>query len=107
MITMLRQLSTRLIVNTCLRQAVRTELIVKPITFPLYENRFEFTPIRNKYVTSGVQGRRNSKTPPKKRFDEDEDEFVQENGGIEEKVVLGDRYISEVNFQFVLHSLKV
>lgn len=105
---MLRQFS--LITSTCLRRVVRTELITKQLTFPSCENCFVFIPIRNKHVTSGIQGRRNSKTPPKKYTEEDSDDdaFFQGTTDEDQKVSLGDRYmLTKVNFQFALHSLKV
>lgn len=86
---MLRQFSTRLIATTCLRRAVQIELNATQLKPPLSVNCLDFVQVRNKYVTSGVQGRRNAKTPPKKVYEEDDDELLED--GNEDEVSLRDR----------------
>lgn len=80
---MLRQLSSRFISTGCLRQTSRRLFQFnawKPKIPLLAADSAELWIVRNKYVTSGVQGRRNSKTPAKKNFlDEDEYEFDIDN----------------------------
>lgn len=75
---MFRHLSTRFIANVCLRRTASklVDLNVRHTKFPLIPNSTELLLVRNKYITSGVQGRRSSKTPPKK-FNEDEDENIE------------------------------
>lgn len=77
---MFRQLSSRLRATFCLRQASSRLLFQltarKPEISLLAADSTELWIVRNKHITSGVQGRRNSKTPPKKKFLDEEDEFV-------------------------------
>lgn len=86
---MLRQFSSRLMVSTYVRRAVQIEFNAKQFRSPLSASCLELIPIRHKYVTSGVQGRRNSKTAPKKFVAED-DEFENEEE-CEDKVALKER----------------
>lgn len=89
---MLRHLSTRFLTYTCLRRAVQFQINVSQFKYPITSNCGELLHVRHKYVTSGVQGRRNSKMAPKKSNDEDEDDEFDENGNSEENVKLKDRY---------------
>lgn len=72
---MFRQLSSRFIATVCSRQTPRRLFQFnawKPEIPSLATNSTELWIVRNKHVTSGVQGRRNSKTPKKNFLDEDE-----------------------------------
>lgn len=89
---MLRNISTRFLTYTCLRRTVKFQLNVSQLKYPLASNCGELLHVRYKYVTSGVQGRRNSKTASKKLNDEEDDDEFDENGNSEEKVKLKDRY---------------
>ncbi|XP_055319397.1 putative GTP-binding protein 6 [Sitodiplosis mosellana] len=71
---MLRHLSTRFLTYTYLRRAAQIELNARQFKYPLASNCGELLHIRQKYVTSGIQGRRNSKTASKKYNEEAEDE---------------------------------
>lgn len=73
---MLRHFSVRLIARVCLRQTAKklNDLRINDPKLSLIPNTTELLITRSKYITSGVQGRRNSKTPPKKVVDDDEDD---------------------------------
>lgn len=75
---MFRHLNTRFIANVCLRRTANKwiDVNLKQSNIPKFLNSSELLLVRNKYITSGVQGRRNSKTPPKK-IDEDADEIIE------------------------------
>lgn len=85
---MLRHLSVRLI---GLRQATLNRITVNQLKRPLISNSTELLFVRNKYVTSGVQGRRSAKTPQKKQDDEDE-EINNFDLEPEDTVLVKDRY---------------
>lgn len=70
----------RLIASVCLRQTVNklNGSNIYNSTHSLIPNTTELLLTRSKYITSGVQGRRNSKTPPKKFIDEDDDIVTDE-----------------------------
>lgn len=87
---MFRQLSSRFIASVCLRQTSNRLFHLnarKPEISLLAVDSTELWIVRSKYITSGVQGRRNSKTPPKKKFlDEDEYEFDDDNNLVDESL---------------------
>lgn len=80
---MFRQLSNRFIASVCVRRTASKSFqinIKKPDIPLLTTDSIDLWITRTKYVTSGVQGRRNSKTPPKKMFnDDDEYEYDDDN----------------------------
>lgn len=85
---MFRQLSSRFVATVCLRQPSNRFLqfnAKSPKHSLLAADSTELWVVRNKYITSGVQGRRNSKTPSKKKFsDEDEYEYDDDGSAVEE-----------------------
>lgn len=87
---MFRQLSTRFVANLGLRRAVQLEWNNKQAKIRLIQNTGELLLIRHKHVTSGVQGRRNSKTPQKKPNDDQEE--IDEDKENEDEFSLKDRY---------------
>lgn len=87
---MLRHLSTRFLTYTCLRRAAKIESNLKLKLHPSVSNYGQLLHVRHKYVTSGVQGRRNSKTAPTKHTEEDEDDLHEID--TEERVALKNRY---------------
>lgn len=89
---MFRHLSIRLLANSCLRRPPKFNSNVKQLRLPLTSGYDEFIQVRNKHVTSGVQGRRNSKTPPKKYDEDDEVNILENDVTPEDKVSLKDRY---------------
>lgn len=90
---MFRRLSTRLLTYTCVRRTPTIESSVWQFKYPLASNCGGFLHVRYKYVTSGVQGRRNSKTAPKKSTEDEEDYDDFENDGYSDKrVSIKDRY---------------
>lgn len=70
---MFRSLTARFVANVCLQRATQFGLNTKQTTFPLIRHTNELLLVRSKYVTSGVKGRRGSKTPPKKAIEDDEE----------------------------------
>lgn len=75
---MFRKLSSRFMSTVCLRQTPNRlfQLNARKLEFGLLAaDSTELWIVRNKYITSGVQGRRNSKTPPKKKFLDEEDDY--------------------------------
>lgn len=87
---MFRQLGSRLIATVCWRQTC-SRLVQfnarRPESSLLAAEPTELWIVRNKHITSGVQGRRNSKTPPKKKFpDEDEYVFDDVDNAVEEQL---------------------
>lgn len=86
---MLRHLCSRLLTYTCLNRATQVELSLRILKYPLASNYGELLHVRHKYVTSGVQGRRNSKVSPRKFTEEEEEEDFDEDP--EEKLALKDR----------------
>lgn len=87
---MFRQLGSRFIANICLRHAGQIEVSVNQLRLPLIPRSGELLLVRSKYVTSGVQGRRSSKTPSKK-FDDEDDEDDGDDGYEESPIPLKDR----------------
>lgn len=100
---MFRQLSTRFVANLGLRRAVQREWNNRQANIRLKQNSGELLLIRCKYVTSGIQGRRNSKTPPKKPYDDQEE--IDEDKENEEEFTLKDRY-DNWSFYYFIHSKK-
>ena len=88
---MLRHISTRL-VNYTLRRAAKIDLNLKPFKHPLVLSCVEVLHARHKHVTSGVQGRRNSKTASKKYNEDDDADDFDEIENAEERVNLKNRY---------------
>lgn len=70
---MFRHLSIRCLATVCFQRTCKKlpEFNTKQPKIPSYYP--ELLIVRHKYITSGVQGRRSSKLPPKKVIDEDED----------------------------------
>lgn len=89
---MLRHISTRLVNYTCLRRAAQIDLHLRPCKHPLVLSCVEVLHVRHKYVTSGVQGRRNSKTASKKYSEVDGEDDFDEIENAEERVNLKNRY---------------
>lgn len=87
---MFSQLSSRLIASVCLRRTASKLFqtnIKKPKFSLLTPDSTEVWIVRNKYITSGVQGRRNSKTPKKKYLDDDDEyEYDDDNNDLDESL---------------------
>lgn len=103
---MFRYIRSCLSAKTCLRQVVKHELNTRQNKCPLPIYNGTILHIRNKYVTSGIQGRRNSKvTTTIKDYDEDELE-VDSNTISEEKISLKDRYTKFI-FLLLFYNMKL
>lgn len=89
---MLRHLGKRLLVNSCLLRSAKFDLNVKQLRSPTTSTCGDFSQVRNKHVTSGVQGRRSSKTSSTKFDEDDEDDILENDIPPEEEVSLKDRY---------------
>lgn len=88
---MLRHISTRFLTHNCLCRASHIKSSVRQLKYPLASNFGDVFQVRYKYVTSGIQGRRNSKVSIKKYSnDEDEDDF-DETENSEDRVAIKDR----------------
>lgn len=86
---MFRSLTARFVANFCLQRAAQIGLNAKQTKFPLIRHTNELLLVRNKYVTSGVKGRRGSKTPAKKAIEDDEE--IDEKEEEDDELHLKDR----------------